>query len=658
MRHSVIALVLTGCLTLASCRGQRVPLLAGDHLAHAADRQGAALAKLRAVSRVPVQIEFVSGSPRFVSALVQGPGQNADDPVARAFAYLETYRDLYGFREPRTQLFLKRIVTDTTGQHVFFGERKGEVEVFAAELAVHLRDTAFLGTNGAYLTELPTLPPTLIDSVRAESPAIAPLRTSSVRRRGQTSLVYFNASLFLTPAEIAMRELDAKTHQAWRLTLVGPPAQNGGSMAGTYFIDAHSGAVLFRLELAPRHGAVKMYNIRTANNTGGGWFCSYNGATDWFDESGLRPGATPDAEGTNANTFVNQVYDFYYTNFHRHAIDGADGKIWAVLDEATQGGNAAWIPTCGHTIFGNNMSVLDVLAHELTHGVTQYTANLVYANQSGALNESYSDVFGAMVDNANWTIGEQSATGFPRSCFPAATYSAQTFRDMANPPACGQPDTLNNLLMTNADNGGVHTNSGIPNKVAFLIAAGGTHYGTSVNGRGRATTARLYYDVLTAGLTSNASLLDARNVTVARATMYARTGVYGFPPLAVWQVTKAFASVGLGIGDKDCDGILDTVDTDNDNDSIGDNVDNCPAVANPGQADADGDGVGDACDSDADNDGIPNATDNCSLKAGASQTDRDNDGIGDICDDSDLDGVFDSVDNCWDRSNSDQKEAD
>ena len=208
------------------------------------------------------------------------------------------------------------------------------------------------------------------------------------------------------------------------------------------------------------------------------------------------------------------------------------------------------------------------------------------------------------------------------------------------PPGQGPNSILN-------DDGFVHTNSGIPNKVAFLIAAGGTHNGITVSGIGRAKTASLYFEVLTTPwITNGANFNEARNMTVMRARDAAITGRYGFTSADACVVVNSFASVGLGLPDLDCDGVDDTADPDDDGDTIGDSVDNCPRVSNPGQKDSDGDGIGDACDNDTDNDSVPNATDNCPLKANPNQADKDSDGRGDMCDDTDLDGVLDSVDNC------------
>lgn len=146
------------------------------------------------------------------------------------------------------------------------------------------------------------------------------------------------------------------------------------------------------------------------------------------------------------------------------------------------------------TTFGQGYVALDVVAHELTHGVTEKTSNLAYLYQSGAINESMSDVFGELVDLSDgaslpdttdaWLLGE-AAPGGP-------------IRSMSNPGTYGQPDkmTSSDYYAYDGDSGGVHTNSGVGNKAAYLIGHGGTFNGQTVTALGVAKTAAVYYRTL------------------------------------------------------------------------------------------------------------------------------------------------------------------
>jgi Zn-dependent metalloprotease len=659
-------LTLVLVLAVAGCTRKHAP---GKVVRGVVDAQAVALDKLRAQSEQPPNIHFEAGIPRFVAVRVPLPKDAPGDPVRRALGFIERNRDFYRIHDPQAQLYPEHSVTNETGQHVFFGQRRDDRPVFGAQLAVHLNKDAVIATNGNYLPDIPHFPPSAIDEKHAETIALQDMGAHT-ERIGQPKLAYFNRRLFMTPAEIAGSGLDGDTHQAWRLTVV----HTGDGRAYSYFIDTQTGAVLFRLNLSPSHAPQKDFHILSANSGGGApVFCGYATPTDWFDELGQVPGTTPSQEGVDANGFLHRIYDFFHDKNepHWHLWNGhVDTTVRVGLDYGPAAFNAGFKPVCNHVVFGTGMATLDVMAHEITHGITAAAISnpfsfggLTYVTQSGALNESYSDVFAAMIDG-NWTIGEGSAGG--------------TSRNMSNPPARCDPDHMLPSLSGEGpecsrkgfrvlppgqgpdsninDDGFVHTNSGIPNKVAFLITDGGTHNGITVRGIGRKKTASLYFEVLTTPwLTNGADFNEARNVTVMRARDAALTGRYGFTSDDACVVVNAFASVGLGIPDLDCEGVDDLADSDDDGDTFGDGADNCPRVSNPGQTDSDGDGIGDACDLDADGDGVKNEDDNCPLKANADQADKNSDDFGDVCSDIDLDGVLDSLDNCLYHKNPSQE---
>jgi len=188
---------------------------------------------------------------------------------------------------------------------------------------------------------------------------------------------------------------------------------------------------------------------------------------------------------------------------------------------------------------------LDVVAHELTHGVTDYTSSLEYRFESGALNESFSDMMGTAVEfyyqqpgsgslKADYLLGEDVVT-------PGG------IRSMENPAIFGQPDHYSRLqvLPIARDNGGVHINSGIPNHVYYLAIEGGTNRtsGLSVQGVGQANREQIekvMYRAFTQLMPSNASFAVARAVTIQAAT-----DLYGAGSAATRAVTQAWTAVGV-----------------------------------------------------------------------------------------------------------------
>jgi Zn-dependent metalloprotease len=184
------------------------------------------------------------------------------------------------------------------------------------------------------------------------------------------------------------------------------------------------------------------------------------------------------------------TFDFYWTVYHRNSIDDEGLPLNATVHYGTRYDNAFW--NGQQMVFGdgdgelfNRFTIsLDVIAHELTHGVTGDEARLVYLGQAGALNESVSDVFGSLVKqyarreraaDADWLIG---AGLFTAKVHGVALRSMKAPGTAYDDPLLGrdpQPATMDGYVRTQADDGGVHTNSGIPNHAFYLaaIALGG-----------------------------------------------------------------------------------------------------------------------------------------------------------------------------------------
>ncbi|WP_139491814.1 M4 family metallopeptidase [Brevibacillus dissolubilis] len=244
-----------------------------------------------------------------------------------------------------------------------------------------------------------------------------------------------------------------------------------------------------------------------------------------------------DAAAVDAEAYAERVYDYYKNNFGRNSVDNAGQQLLSVVHYSRKYNNAFWNGT--YMVYGDGdgsvfrplSAGLDVIAHEMTHGVTEHSANLVYQNESGALNESISDIFGAMVDRDDWLMGEDVYT-------PATPGDA--LRSISNPAAYGDPDHYSKRYTGTEDNGGVHTNSGINNKAAYLLSDGGTHYGVTVTGIGREATEKIYYRALTLYLTSSSNYAAMR-----QAAIQAATDLYGATSTQVNSVKQAYSAVGV-----------------------------------------------------------------------------------------------------------------
>jgi Zn-dependent metalloprotease len=235
----------------------------------------------------------------------------------------------------------------------------------------------------------------------------------------------------------------------------------------------------------------------------------------------------------DAHAYASATYDYYYNALGRNSIDDRGMLIKSTVHYSRSYVNAFWNGT--QMVYGDGDGVqslalsggLDVIAHEMAHGVTSYEANLVYRDQSGALNECMSDVFGTAVEfavqpqKADWLVGEDIWT--PK-------VNGDALRSMADPTIYGDPAHMNNYLYTTQDNGGVHTNSGIPNKAAYLV-------GSSI---GVDKMAKIYYRALTVYMTSSTNFSQARATLLQSAA-----DLYGANGTEYNAVANAFNAVGI-----------------------------------------------------------------------------------------------------------------
>jgi Zn-dependent metalloprotease len=214
---------------------------------------------------------------------------------------------------------------------------------------------------------------------------------------------------------------------------------------------------------------------------------------------------------------------------------------------------------------------LDIVAHEMTHGIIAHEKNLLYLNEPGAVNESLADIFGALIeydargDGGNWLIGEASP-GFSITA-PLRSLADPNLRD-ANGKSMfdrnarfslanrGQPDHYSEVLTPDdqqcgstayQDNGCVHFNSGILNKFAYLISEGGLHRGVTVTGIGRYKLGRITYRAMTVGLNQSSTLGHAANAFVESCFELASAELGGIIPSDCEQVLAAQKAVGLEV---------------------------------------------------------------------------------------------------------------
>ncbi len=279
------------------------------------------------------------------------------------------------------------------------------------------------------------------------------------------------------------------------------------------------------------------------------------------------PGTVARSEGSApvADIAVNEAYDgsgatydLYSAAFGRNSIDNNGMRLSSTVHYDKGYDNAFWdgqqmvygdgdedMPV-SERLFNRFTISLDVIGHELTHGVTQYEANLVYSNQQGALNEAVSDIFGSLVkqyqrgqtaDAADWIIGEGLFTaningvGIRSMKAPGTAY---------NDPVLGkdpQPAHMRDYKTTFEDNGGVHINSGIVNHAFYVTAL-------EIGGFAWEKAGQIWYKALTEKLQSNSNFQNAADLTFEAASE-----IFGVGSLEQNAIKTGWTEVGITVGD-------------------------------------------------------------------------------------------------------------
>ncbi|NJN16673.1 MAG: hypothetical protein HC822_10570 [Oscillochloris sp.] len=543
----LLALVLAYLVAVLPLIGPQLPAVAlrpAPQLASIAEPLAnpdavAAFAALQARSADPLAVFYhpQSGRVEFLSA-VDAAGRipytptdiERGNPVAIARGFLDQQRDLFGLQSVAKELtFLRREPDRRLGfSHLRFGQTYRGLPVFGRQLVVHL-DAAeqIVAVNGQFSPDiaLPTEP--------AITPELA-LDTALTHLRAEQLTPFELARVQIEPLPEST-ELTIYLDQAGRPRLVwmvqiltsSPLAQ------WRYFVNALRPEVVHAIdEVMP----IKRRQTFTARN-------STRIPGRLIIDEGER---SRDPVAQAAHDGAGAVYDYFFQNFERDSIDDRGMTLVSTVNygsDPQDAENAAWVSEYNQMIYGDGGRIfeplpfgLDVVGHEFTHGVIDATSQLIYENQSGALNESYADIFGVMIDRANWTIGEAVIKSPP--------YPVPYLRSLRDPNAegfyeprdplrgVGQPahmDEYANLPNSRrSDNGGVHINSGIPNRAAYLVA----------QAIGRERAEQVFYRALTQYLTPRSDFLDAAN-----AAQRAAADLYGNEIAA--QVRAGYEQVGI-----------------------------------------------------------------------------------------------------------------
>lgn len=441
------------------------------------------------------KVRFIgSNSPKGIRLPSTVPS-SASNPQEKARDFVKAYGSLFGLDKPEKDLVPKKSFTLDGQPTVKYKQIHNGIAVLGAEINVNLdKDGNLLSMTGEAAPDLTLNTTPKISAAQALNTALTVvqkeynLSPSSVNATTPELQIY-------QPGIIDPGDGSAKL--VWFITVTPKTPQ---PVEQIVLVDAvEPDKVVLSWNNKPHASNRQTY---TANNT------TTLPGTLLCDESNTNcTGGSSDA--VKAHVYAGDTYNFYQTNHGRDGIDGSGMPMFSTVQYGVNYVNAFW--NGSQMVYGDGLSQADdVVGHELTHGVTQYTSNLLYYYQSGAINESLSDLWGEFIDLTNakgndteavrWKLGEDipvSLTGGP-------------IRDMKNPPLYADPDkmTSTNYYTSSGDNGGVHSNSGVNNKAVFLMTDGGTFNGKTITGLGITKVAKIYYKAQTTLLTSGSSYND------------------------------------------------------------------------------------------------------------------------------------------------------
>ena len=421
-------------------------------------------------------------------------------PAAVGKAFLDRHRAALGLGQAATLRALRSHPQPRGGTAVRYQQRIEGIDVLGGELSVQLdRDNNVLSMLGEAEPERPAEMTPGLEQGEAERTAIAYVsREEGVHaarlQAEDTALRIFDNRIVGGPGRDEARLVWA-TH-------VG----DGLAVRRLVLVDAQDGLVAASIDETPEAG--KQRSVCDAANGTAHVPCTSPLMTETQGYGG------PVQEVRDAFRYAGATYDFFFSRFGRDSLDGAGLPLRQTIRFCTDDKqddcpyvNAYWDTENQQMVYGEGFaSADDVVAHELAHGLTEHTSNLFYYFQSGAINESLSDIFGELIDQAtasgadggafDWKIGENLPIG--------------TLRDMKDPSAFGDPDSMTSPDYYDGedDSGGVHRNSGVANKAAYLMIAGGSFGGETITAIGAEKTARVFYAVQTGFLTSGSDFRD------------------------------------------------------------------------------------------------------------------------------------------------------
>lgn len=428
------------------------------------------------------------------------------EPEDAARGFLSVYGPLFGLKDQGRELMLVRTKKADRGRSsVRFQQVHSGIPVFGGESIIQLDfSNNIISAHGKILPGITINTSPVMSAQMAQEKALEVV-SKKYRDKYKVDISSFQVTTpelwIYNPVLLAANE--DTTHLVWRME-VSPTKLL--PIRELVLVDAHIGntALHFNQVCAALNRQVYDHHNVVGKPLPGA-------PSDLKRSEGQGPSGIADVD--KAYDYAGDTYNFYWNYHGRDSIDNAGMQLISTTRYCPDVllcpyPNAFWDGT--QMVYGEDFaSADDVVAHEMTHGVTDHESGLIYYAQSGAINEAFSDIWGEFVDLTNgrgnddpsvrWLLGEDLPGG--------------AIRNMSNPPAYGNPDRIwsPSFYCGTCDNAGVHTNSGIANKAAYLMTDGGTFNRIKVTGLGITKVAKIVYEVQTNLLISSADYDDLAN---------------------------------------------------------------------------------------------------------------------------------------------------
>jgi bacillolysin/thermolysin len=513
--------------------------------------------------KLEVEWNGMNSSPAYIGGTLTAKGYaSSADKSLDAKRFIAENEELFGIKDPENELSVVSDFTDKLSMtHIKYQQQINGIKIFDGQLVVHIKsDGSIESVNGRYYPTEDINTTAKLSASGAISIAKDRLRDYKAENEKAELIIYNKDNRLNLAYEVRLPSkwmpemkvyVSAENGSILKvddgIRYDGPQTGKGIDLKGNnqtlhtylsqgnyYLIDAS--LPMYHVVNDTMHGTIETYDAQ--NDTAKSGFENVVYIQDPNKDNNFNDNAQLKA-AVSAHSNARRAYEFYKSHFNRESFNNTKATIMNVVHYKDRYNNAFWNGVC--LVYGDGdgkayssiAEAFDVTVHEFTHAVTSSTADLVYEKQSGALNESISDVFASLADSTNWLIGEEVFTpGVP----------GDALRSMSDPHNGGtgpkdyswQPANMSEYVQLQNDEpndwGGVHINSGIPNKAFYNVATAISHWKAGA----------IWYRSLTVYLTKNSQFNDLRT-----ACLNSAKDIYGAGSAEYNAVDKGFKDVGI-----------------------------------------------------------------------------------------------------------------